>query len=137
MTVDKQEQHKKGVKLDQGKIDMSLLQELPLALGAVCHVMDYGQTKYTRGGFLTVSEAVKRYTSGMFRHLFKEPFEKFDSDDPFYDTEEGSRFKGTVRHDAQAATNALFRLEVQLRIENGLALNETHLSYMEDEDLWK
>lgn len=127
-------QHEKGAKLDHLKTDMSLLQELPLALEEVCHVMDYGQTKYTRGGFLAVADGVRRYTSALFRHLFKETFEKYDSGDPFYDSESGSKFKGTVRHDAQVAVNALFRLEVQLRLEKGLPLNESHLAYLEGEE---
>jgi hypothetical protein len=111
------DQHQPGAKLDHDKLDMSLLQYLPNAIEEVVHVMDYGQTKYTRGGFLSVPEAVRRYTSAMLRHWFKEVFEKYDTGDPFYDTEEGARFKGTLRHDAQVAVNALFRLEARIREE--------------------
>jgi len=109
-------QHEPGAKLDQDKVDMSLLNFIHNALFEVCRVMDYGQVKYSRGGFLEVPNAHNRYTAAMFRHWYNEFFAKYD-DDPFYDTEEGARFKGTIRHDAQVAVNALFRLEHALRKE--------------------
>ena len=112
------DQHQPGAKLDGDKLDMSLLEFIPHALTEVCRVMDYGQVKYTRGGFLEVPEAKTRYTSAMLRHWIKECLGRvFDEDDPFYDTEKGYPFKGKVRHDAQVAVNALFRLEVALRKE--------------------
>jgi hypothetical protein len=116
--LDKNDQHVSGAKLDNGKLDLSLLQLLSNALVEVCRVMDYGQTKYTRGGFLDVPEAPRRYSAAMLRHYFAEQEGKFDSGDPFYDTEEGLPFKGKIRHDAQVAVNALFRLECTLREEN-------------------
>lgn len=111
------DQHEPGAKLDHDKIDMSLLQLLPNAIAEVCRVMDYGQIKYSRGGFLEVPEAPRRYSAAMLRHWFKELFEKYDVGDPFYDTEKGAPFKGKIRHDAQVAVNALFRLECTLREE--------------------
>jgi len=112
------DQHTPGAKLDHDKIDMSLLQFLPNALLEICRVMDYGQTKYSRGGFLEVDDAINRYTAAMWRHYLEEcKGEKFDQGDPFYDTPEGLPFKGTLRHDAQLAINALFRLEYRLREE--------------------
>lgn len=111
------DQHTPGAKLDQNKMDLSLLQLLPNALMEVCRVMDYGQNKYSRGGFLHVDEAPRRYTSAMLRHWLKEAIEKFDSGDEFYDTEAGLPFKGKIRHDAQTAVNALFRLECTIREE--------------------
>ena len=111
------DQHTSGAKLDHDKLDLSLLQLLGGALAEVCLVMDYGQTKYTRGGFLDVPEAPRRYSAAMLRHWFKELSEKYDSGDPFYDTEKGLPFKGKIRHDAQVAVNALFRLECTLREE--------------------
>ncbi len=113
----KYDQHEAGAKNDMGKMDLSLLQLLPNALLEVSRVMDYGQNKYTRGGFLFVIDAPKRYTSAMLRHWFKEAVEKFDTGDPFYNTEKGAPFKGTIRHDAQVAVNALFRLECTMREE--------------------
>ena len=111
------DQHTSGAKMDDGKVDLSLLQLLGNALTEVCRVMDYGQTKYTRGGFLDVHDAPRRYTAAMIRHLLHETNEKYDSGDPYYDTEKGLPFKGKIRHDAQVAVNALFRLECTLREE--------------------
>jgi hypothetical protein len=110
-------QHESGAKLDHDKLDLSLLELVSDALEEIVHVMDYGQTKYTRGGFANVPEGERRYTSAMLRHWFKERFHKYDSGDPFYDTEKGLPFKGTVRHDAQVAVNAIFRLQVRLERE--------------------
>ena len=126
------EQHEPGAKMDQDKMDLSLLQLLPNALFEVSRVMDYGQTKYTRGGFLQVPEAPRRYTSAMWRHWLKELFEKFDSGDPFYDTDKGLPFKGKIRHDAQVAVNALFRLECTMREEQE---DEELLKQAEEYDL--
>jgi hypothetical protein len=112
-------QHKPGAKLDQEKVDMSLLELLSDALLEVCRVLDYGQSKYTRGGFLEVPDAKNRYTAAMIRHWLDEcKGIKYDKGDPFYDTEKGSRFKDKLRHDAQVAANALLRLEIALREEN-------------------
>lgn len=111
-------QHKPGAKMDQGKVHADLLVLMGRALMAVAWVGTYGETKYTRGGFLEVPDAFNRYTAAMFRHVFKEEIEgTFDLGDPFYETEEGEPFKGTVRHDAQVAWNALARLEIRLREE--------------------
>ena len=111
-------QHAPGAKLDHDKVDMSLLEFLHNALFEVCRVMDYGQTKYSRGGFLEVDNAVPRYTAAMWRHWLDECAGiMYDEGDPFYDTEKGARFKYKLRHDAQLAVNALFRLECKLREE--------------------
>lgn len=107
----------KGVKADAGKLDLSLLQLLGNALSEVCLVMDYGQTKYTRGGFSSVPDATRRYSAAMLRHYFAEANEKYDTGDPFYNTPRGIKFHGKIRHDAQVAVNALFRLECTLREE--------------------
>jgi len=111
-------QHARGAKLDQDKVDMSLLEFLPNALLEVCRVMDYGKVKYTRGGFLEVLDAKNRYTAAMLRHWMEESQgNKFDEGDPFYDSEQGLPYKNKIRHDVQVAVNALFRLEVILRAE--------------------
>lgn len=126
------EQHAPGAKMDQDKIDMSLLEFLPNALLEICRVMDYGQTKYSRGGFLEVPDAKNRYTAAMLRHWLDECNGiKYDEGDPFYDTEKGLPFKGTLRHDAQIAVNAIFRLEVILRDEYEQHLIDTHLDEAE------
>jgi len=111
------DQHAHGAKLDQGKIDITLLQEFGRALHEVARVGDYGQHKYTRGGFLGVINGVKRYTRAMLDHWFKEYSEGTYDQDPWYDTEVGLRWKGMIRHDAQVAWNALARLEIKLREE--------------------
>ena len=118
MTMIGKSQHEPGAKLDHDKVDMSLLEFLPNALLEVCRVMDYGQTKYTRGGFLEVPDGRNRYTAAMLRHWLEDSAGvKYDVGDPFYDTDAGKPFKGKLRHDAQVAVNALFRLEVTLRKE--------------------
>lgn len=106
-------QHVYGAKLDAGKVDMSLLQLWPRALVEVCRVGTMGAEKYSRGGFLGVADGVVRYSAALLRHYFKEPFQKYD-DDPYYDTKKGLKWKGTIRHDAQVAWNALSRLEIAL-----------------------
>ncbi|MCP4489788.1 MAG: hypothetical protein GY820_21095 [Gammaproteobacteria bacterium] len=121
------DQHTSGAKMDANKIDMSLLELLSDALIEVCRVMDYGQTKYTRGGFADVPEAVTRYSAAMLRHYFAEQKQKYDYGDPFYGTEAGLPFKGKIRHDAQVAVNALFRLQCQLNDEASFSGTNTSL----------
>lgn len=128
------DQHTPGAKLDNDKPDMTLMQLLPNALYEVCRVMTYGMTKYTRGGFLEVPDAPRRYSAAMLRHWFAEISEVFDSGDPFYDTEKGLPFKGKIRHDAQVAVNALFRLECTLREENDDELAKLMENYFESEN---
>jgi len=55
----------------------------------------------------------------MLRHYFKAKEEVYDCGAPFYDTGLGKPFKGTIRHDAQVAVNALFRLQCRLAEEAG------------------
>lgn len=130
-------QHEPGAKLDDGKIDMSLIGFIMNAMTEVCRVMHYGKVKYTRGGFLEVDDAENRYTAAMFRHYRDECRGIiYDAGDPFYDTEKGLPFKGTLRHDAQVAVNALFRLEVRLREEQRIEWDaETKGAYHTDEVL--
>ena len=108
-------QHEKGAKLDDGKVDMSLLEYLPRAIKEVSRVMTYGKVKYMRGGFLDVPDGVNRYAAAMLRHYFQGQEEGPYDTDPWYDTPEGLAFKGKILHDAQVAVNALFRLELILR----------------------
>lgn len=109
-------QHEPGAKLDQQKPDMSLLLLMWDALTEVARVGTYGAVKYTRGGFLEVPNGPTRYTAAMLRHLGAETKNKYD-DDPYYETPEGAPFKGTIRHDAQVAWNALARLQLRLTEE--------------------
>lgn len=120
-------QHTPGAKLDDDKVDMSLLEFLPRAILEVCRVMTYGKIKYTRGGFLEVSDAVNRYSAAMLRHYFAAKEQGRYDQDPFYDTELGAPFKDKILHDAQVAVNALFRLECSLREKED---EEAHAQYI-------
>lgn len=94
--------HSPGAKLDAGKPDMSLMQQLGKALLAVGEVMTFGANKYTRGGWQEVPDGIRRYTAAELRHIFKEEYEDLDPD-------------SGLLHAAHGACNALFRLELLLR----------------------
>ena len=113
-----------GAKLDQGKPDLSLLTLMANALIEVARVGTFGAEKYSRGGFLEVPNAPTRYTAAMLRHLMAEETEGVFDRDPYYDTEEGKRWKESIRHDAQVAWNALARLETRLREERNGTEND-------------
>lgn len=109
-----EDQHAPGAKLDTGKVDLSLLLLFARSLRELARVGDYGQAKYSRGGFLEVPNGPQRYTAAMLRHLFAEAEgQKFD-DDPML---EEYGYEGQIRHAAQVAWNALARLELELRQE--------------------
>lgn len=97
------DQHDAGAKLDSGKPDMSLLLEMGKALQAVAMVGTHGANKYTRSGWLSVSNGVDRYTAALLRHITYETYDEWDSDLP------------DTLHAAQVAWNALARLELILR----------------------
>lgn len=88
--------HEPGAKFDDGKVDMTLLLDWPLALAAVCQVSELGARKYSRGGWKHVPDGFARYTAAMLRHLF------------------GLAKDDGIDHDAQVAWNALSRLELKL-----------------------
>ncbi len=105
-----------GVKFDTGKVDVTLLQDFGRALQEVARVGDYGQHKYTRGGFLSVPDGIRRYARAMIDHWFKEITEgKYDQDP--HPLMQDPRWKNKIRHDAQVAWNALAKLELSLRQE--------------------
>jgi len=94
-------------KLDAGKPDLSYLPEqFPLALEAVCRVAEYGTTKYSRGGWLKVPDAVQRYSRALLRHLFIR-----------YKADVIPGIEPRFHADAQIAWNALAVLELKLRGE--------------------
>lgn len=108
-----------GVKFDTDKTDITLLQDFSRALHEVARVGDYGQSKYTRGGFLPLADGVRRYTRAMLDHWFKEDTEgKYDQDP--HPLMQDPKWKNKIRHDAQVAWNALARLELRLREEEKL-----------------
>lgn len=98
--------HAPGAKLDAGKPMMSLLGDFGMALRAVAEVGTFGARKYTRGGWQTVPDGVNRYTDAMLRHYFAERYGDTDVD-------------SGLLHAAQAAWNALARLELMLRTADG------------------
>lgn len=92
--------HQPGAKLDAGKPDLSLLCDFPRAISAVGQVATFGARKYTRGGWLSVQDGERRYTSALLRHVFATSLTDSDSG---------------LDHAAHAAWNALARLELMLR----------------------
>lgn len=97
------EQHTPGAKLDAGKNRLGLIMTgFARALVAVGQVGTYGANKYTPHGWRAVPNGVERYTDAMYRHLLAEA-----SGQPV-DEESG------LLHAAQAAWNALARLELML-----------------------
>ena len=62
-------QHDPGAKLDDGKLDVSILYEsFPDALRQVAAVGSYGARKYSRGGWKEVADGFRRYESAAGRH---------------------------------------------------------------------
>lgn len=92
-----------GLKFDDGKIDLTFVTEyFPLALQAVALVSAFGARKYTRGGWRTVTDRVKRYAAARLRHIFAGEREDYDTGD------------SGLPHDAQVAWNALAKLQARL-----------------------
>ena len=95
-------QHESGAKLDATKPDFSLLDDFSLALFEMVRVATYGAKKYSRSGWTTVPDGIKRYSAAMLRHYFSEPMQEFD-------TESG------MMEAAMTAWNSMARLELKLR----------------------
>lgn len=108
-----------GFKDDTSKPQAELLLDFSRALTEVVKVGTYGAQKYTKGGWLTVSDGINRYTGAMIRHQLLEPNEQ-------YDAESG------LAHEAHLAWNALARLELMLR-EEEYALHQQITSYTFEE----
>lgn len=99
---------------DSGKVDLTYLLDLHDALIEVARVMQAGDKKYTeltgqsaRGSWQNVPDGHRRYTAALMRHLMKESAELSDGD--------LDKWEPGIRHDAQVACNALFRLALALR----------------------
>lgn len=97
-------------KQDWGKspIVQGCLRYFPRAIKAVAEVSAYGYTKYKSwGGWVLVVDGYNRYTDALGRHLVDGQIEERNPND------------ANLLHDAQAAWNALARLELKLlEIEN-------------------
>ena len=89
----------KGVKLDSGKTEFSLLlQGCANAIEKVAEVLTFGAKKYTRNGWQTV-DAERRYTDALYRHM--NAIHRGEKIDP----------ESGLSHLAHAACNAMFLLE--------------------------
>ena len=97
--------HELGAKLDAGKpaVWRGLFDYFPRACIAVADVSTVGAKKYAWKGWEQVPDGINRYGDALARHLCKEGIEgETDSDTG-------------LLHKAQAAWNALARLELYLR----------------------
>lgn len=116
--VNKEDSPSPGQKFDDGKPDMTYLRYLKRALMAVVRVMEAGGRKYSRGDFLHVPDAVRRYDAAQMRHWLEDPTEI---------VEDLNEFSPGVplSHEMCNATNALFKLEIRLREEEQNANEES------------
>lgn len=97
-----------GAKLDLGKNRLGLVVlGFSRALQEVGRVGTYGANKYTDNGWVEVPDGERRYTDAMLRHLMRE------ADGEACDPDTG------LRHAAHAAWNALARLDLALRNQEG------------------
>jgi hypothetical protein len=98
-----------GSKLDAGKpcLWRGTINYFPRALRGVAAVSTFGASKYCWNGWQSVPEGFERYSDAMVRHLTREAEgEATDSDSGFL-------------HAAHAAWNALARLELLLKEQDG------------------
>ena len=97
-----------GTKLDAGKPRLGLVfMTMARALQEVGEVATFGANEYSDDGWLAVPDGERRYTDAMLRHLMKEAVgEERDA-------------KSKLRHAAHTAWNALARLDLMIRREEG------------------
>ena len=97
-----------GAKLDAGKNRLGLVVGgFSRAIKAVGDVGTFGAGKYTPNGWMSVPNGVERYTDAMYRHLLDEAAGELT------DPQTG------IAHAAHAAWNALARLDLMLREQEG------------------
>jgi len=111
-----------GRKDDSGKLDMTLFDDMPHALEAVCEVMQWAITQkqpkpYERSSWLGVEAdryraAIKRHDSAAVKQAITQPTNEYDAGWParFQKDEETN-----LLHLAHMACSALFALELTLR----------------------
>lgn len=100
--------HSPGAKLDAGKPLAGLvLGDFAHALAAVVDVGTFGASKYSPSGWLSVPQGHARYTDAMLRHWLAE------ASGQALDAQTG------LAHAAHLAWNALARLELALRQQQG------------------
>jgi len=111
-----------GRKDDSGKLDMTLLDDMPRAIGAIVEVMQWAVTKkepvpYTKGSWVGVEP--DRYRAAQMRHTLAQGEQALGSTSPprhQRDLETG------LLHEAHKACSAMMALENILReleIEHG------------------
>lgn len=99
--------HTPGAKLDAGKTRTGLMVSgFHNALSSVAEVTTFGAAKYTPNGWLTVPNAIDRYTDAAYRHLLANNNHRNDPE-------------SNIPHLAHAIWNLLAVLELELRKEIG------------------
>lgn len=95
-----------GAKLDAGKVCPSLIIEgMARALWGVAEVATFGMMKYTRDGWVSVSDGQFRYANAQYRHVLKRAMgETIDPDSELW-------------HLKHEAWNALAKLDLAMREE--------------------
>lgn len=84
------------------KLNRFFIQQFPLSMAAISHVMELGAERYTYRGWQNTENGIERYTDALVRHLWTEVFEHWNEEDK-------------CSHSTQVAVNALIRLELELR----------------------
>lgn len=111
--------HEPGAKLDAGKppVLRGVIQYFPLALKAVALVSLFGANKYAWKGWESVPDGVNRYGDALVRHLTDEQSGVIPGADMKLLEMLYSICAPTpeIMHSAQAAWNALAKLELMIR----------------------
>jgi hypothetical protein len=107
-----------GRKDDSGKLDMSLLEDVPRALEGIVEVMQWAITKkqptpYERGSWQYVDSFKQRYMAAMRRHISKRDKARLGEGDRFEPLDAETNLM-ELKH---IATNAIFLLEMAMREE--------------------
>lgn len=108
--------HELGSKLDAGKptVLQDVLEYFPDALVAVGDISAYGAKKYTRFGWHSVADGVRRYTEALVRHVFKLTKEEWEE----VPSPSGTGPDAKLLHRAQIAWNALASLQLWMEEYN-------------------
>ena len=113
-----------GRKDDTGKLDMTLLDDLPHALEAVAEVLQWAITKkapvpYVRGSWQGVDDGTRRYLAALQRHMSNRNKARL-ADLPEGEVRglEPVDHETKLRELAHIATDALFALELAIRNDN-------------------
>lgn len=98
------DQHAPGAKLDSGKQRPSLiLDSMSRAIAGVVEVGTFGANKYSDGGWLEVTDGIRRYRDAQLRHEFKRSIGELVDPD------------SKLPHDFHIAWNILAQVELKAR----------------------